>query len=190
MTHGKILVGESVDGVDSHAGLQTGGLAMRGQREEHAAVVSVGGISRALLTVFASAVTVGYLAGLSFRPSPAPTAPKLSPVRRYAAVGTPVPQSTVIHMPVPGRPAPLPAWPLQPQVPLVPERRFNVQVRVYQGPIEAEAVARELRRRGYAICLGSGAPTIQVGGDLDRPAAERLIKRLSGEGFVATLAAP
>ena len=56
-------------------------------------------------------------------------------------------------------------------------------------PTEAEAVARELRRRGHAIRVGSGAPAIRVGGYLDGSTAEQLITYLSGEGFDATLAA-
>jgi hypothetical protein len=44
--------------------------------------------------------------------------------------------------------APLPAWSRQPQAARVTEHRFNVQVRGSQGPTDAEAVARELRRRG------------------------------------------
>jgi hypothetical protein len=161
---------------------------MRG-REARAPVVSVASVSRALLSMFASAVAVGYFAGGSFRPSPAPTAPKPWPLLRYAAAEAPLPQSAVIQTSLPDGPAPLPTRPPQPQVPLAPEMRFGVQVRVYQGPTEAEAVARELRRRGYAIHVASGAPGILVGGYLDRPTAERLIKRLSGEGFDATLAA-
>lgn len=165
------------------------GLRLMRARQARAPVVSVASVSRALLTVFASAVAVGYFAGGSFRPSPAPTAPKPWPVLRYAAAEAPLPQSTVGQTALPDGPAPLATRPPQPQLPLAPERQFSVHVRVNQGPTEAEAVARELRRRGYAIHVGAGAPGMQVGGYLDRPTAERLIRRLSGEGFDATLAA-
>ncbi len=37
-------------------------------------------ISSALLAVFAFAIAAGYVAGASFRPSPAPLAPTVSPI--------------------------------------------------------------------------------------------------------------
>lgn len=66
--------------------------------------------------------------------------------------------------------------------------RFYVEVSVSQDPAQADVVAEDLQRRGYAAHAGSGpASGVRVGGWLDRPTAERLVAQLSAAGFDAAL---
>jgi DedD protein len=70
------------------------------------------------------------------------------------------------------------------------EPRFYVEVSVSQDPAQADAVAKDLRRRGYAAHAGSGPGSgVRIGGWLDRPTAERLVRQLSAAGFDAALVA-
>jgi len=66
--------------------------------------------------------------------------------------------------------------------------RFHVQVADFPERQNADALALQLRARGYAVTVTNGPPyRVWVGGYLDRATAERLAENLRQGGLSATL---
>ncbi|HEV2439682.1 MAG TPA: SPOR domain-containing protein [bacterium] len=66
--------------------------------------------------------------------------------------------------------------------------RFHVQVADFPERQNADALALQLRARGYAVTVTVGPPyRVWVGGYLDRTTAERLAANLRQSGLSPTL---
>ncbi len=63
-----------------------------------------------------------------------------------------------------------------------------MQAGVFDSAQEADALARRLQKDGYSTTISKDAPyRVWVGGYLDRPTAEQLIRNLQQVGFTATM---